>query len=220
MLKADFHIHTCYSIDCSLSLDKVINRCLDTGINCIAVADHGTIAGAVKLKEIAPFPVIIAEEILTPVGEIIGLFLVQEIPSPLPFKEAIAQIKAQGGLVLLPHPFDQFRLSIFNKGSVEELLPFIDIVEVFNARSLFPGSSARAWQLAQQYGLAASAGSDAHTAWEIGKAYVEMEEFNGKEDFLKSLRQGKIIGHRSSLAVHFVSTWTRLKNHLKGKRNC
>jgi len=214
LLKADLHIHTLYSMDCNLSLEQIVNRCLEAGINCIAVADHGTIAGALKLKEIAPFKVIVAEEVLTPFGEIIGFFLSQEIPSPLPAEEVIAQIKAQGGLVALPHPFDQLRLSALRNQLLDDLLPYIDIVEVFNARSLFPGGSARAWQFAQQYGLVVSAGSDAHTASEIGNAYVEMSEFHSKEDFLKSLSQGKIIGRRSSLIVHFASTWARIKKAL------
>lgn len=218
MLKADLHIHTLYSMDCCLSLEQIIHRCLKIGINCVAVADHGTIAGALKLKEIAPFPVIVAEEILTPFGEIMGLFLIREIPSPLSVEEAIANIKSQGGLVTIPHPF---RWPALKDRLPENLLPYIDIIEVFNSRSLFLSSSTRAQQFAQKHGLPASAGSDAHTASEIGNAYVKMPEFQGKEDFLESLSRGRIVGHRSTPIVHFVGIWSRLKKYYsKGKGNC
>ncbi len=213
MLKADLHIHTVYSMDCALSLETIISRCLKIGINCVAVSDHGTIAGALKLKKDASFQVIVAEEILTPYGEIMGLFLTNEIRSPLPAEEAIAQIKAQDGLVCIPHPFDQARLSAFGHEALESLIPKVDIIEVFNARSLFHGSSARAWQLAHKHGLPVSAGSDAHTASEIGNAYVEMPEFIGKDDFIESLKQGRIFGHKSSPLVHVASTWSRFKKH-------
>lgn len=214
MLKADLHIHTAYSMDCATSLPQVIDRCLEIGINCIAVADHGTIAGALKLKEMAPFLVIVAEEILTPFGEIMGVFLSDEVPSPLSAEETIAQIRAQGGLVCIPHPYDRLRLSALKNQTLEKLLPQVDMIEVFNARSLSPSSSVKARQLASRYDILASAGSDAHTPSEIGNAYVEMPEFSGKDDFLESLAHGKIFGHRSSPLVHFASTWLRLKKRI------
>ncbi len=214
MIKADLHIHTAYSMDCTMSLEQIIARCLEVGINCLAVADHNTIAGALKLKEIAPFPIIIGEEILTLDGEVIGLFLSQEIPSKLSITETVAQIKAQDGLVCIPHPYDRLRLSVFRNQVFEDIMPEVDIIEVFNARSLSPGSSARAWQLEQKYGKLVSAGSDAHTPSEIGNACVEMPEFNDKDEFLASLAKGKISGSKSSPTVYFASTWTRLKKHL------
>ena len=214
MIKADLHIHTAYSMDCTMSLEQIIARCLEVGINCLAVADHNTIAGALKLKEIAPFPIIIGEEILTLGGEVIGLFLSQEIPSKLSIEETVAQIKAQDGLVCIPHPYDRLRLSVFRDQVFEDIMPEVDIIEAFNARSLSPGSSTRAWQLARKYGKLVSAGSDAHTPSEIGNACVEMPEFNDKDEFLASLAKGKISGSKSSPTVYFASTWTRLKKHL------
>jgi len=215
LIKADLHIHTTYSMDCTMSLEQIIDRCLEVDINCLGVADHNTIAGALKLKEMAPFLIIVGEEILTLGGEIIGFFLTQEIPSKLSIEETIAQIKAQGGLVCIPHPYDSLRLSIFRNKVLKGVMQEIDIIEAFNARSIFsPGSSSRAWQLAQKYGKPVSAGSDAHTLPEIGNAYVEMPEFNGKDEFLTSLAKGKISGSMSNPTAHFVSTWNRLKKQL------
>ena len=214
MIKADLHIHTAYSMDCTMSLEQIIERCLEVGINCLAVADHNAIEGAIKLKEMAPFPIIVSEEILTLEGEIIGMFISQEIPSKLSAKETVAQIKAQGGLICIPHPYDRLRFSVFRDQVFEDIMPEVDIIEVFNARSFSPGSSTRARQMAQKYGKHASAGSDAHTPSEIGNVCVEMPEFNGKAEFLASLAQGRISGNKSSPTVHFTSTWARLKKRL------
>lgn len=211
MLKADLHIHSSYSMDCLTTPEEIVASCTRKGINCVAITDHGTIAGALKLKEIAPFPVIVGEEILTPWGEIMGLFLTQEIPSGILLVEAVKQIKEQGGLVCLPHPFDTFRLSAIKDGFLGDVLPYLDIIEVFNSRSLLLGNSRRAKLIAQRYHLPASAGSDAHTSYEIGRAYVEMPEFQGKEGFLESLAQGKIFGRRTCPLIHARTTLTRLK---------
>jgi len=106
LLKADLHIHTEYSTDCDIPVEKIIARCTRVGINCVAIADHGTIEGALRMQEIAPFPVVVAEEILTPHGEIMGVFLRHGIPSGWSVRETIARIKNQDALVCLPHPFD------------------------------------------------------------------------------------------------------------------
>ena len=211
MIKADLHIHTEYSMDCNTPLPQVIERCLETGINCIAIADHGTIEGALEMQGLAPFTVIVAEEILTPRGEIMGMFLKEGIPSGLPLEQVIARIKAQGGLVSIPHPFDTLRGFGIGSEILEELAEQIDIIEVFNARSPLLRYSTKAKVFAQKYGIPGSAGSDAHTPNEIGNTYVEMPEFNSKDEFLQALTRGKIFGRRSSILVHFNSAWVRLK---------
>ena len=216
MIKADLHVHTCYSIDCLTPIERIVDRCLEIGINCIAVADHNTIAGALKLREFAPFKVIVAEEILTPVGEIMGLFLSKEVTQRLSPQETISQIKSQGGLVAIPHPFGRLLPWNANPLTSAEILSQVDIIETFNSRSPFSDSNARAWKLAKEQGKAASAGSDAHTLGEIGQAYVEMPEFDGPDDFLNSLAQGKIFGQKSSYLAHFASTWARTRKYILG----
>jgi predicted metal-dependent phosphoesterase TrpH len=211
LLKADLHIHTEYSKDCSTPLDKLVARCLEVRINCIAVCDHGTTEGAIKLKDMAPFTVIVAEEILTPKGEIMGMFLKETIPSGLSVAETISRIRTQGGLVCIPHPRDRFRPSALDGDTLEEIADQIDIVEVFNARTLPFQSQNEVKAFAQKYGLKQSAGSDAHTLAEVGHAYVEMPEFASRDDFLEALAQGRICGHKTNPLAHFLSLGSRLK---------
>jgi len=206
-------VHSNYSRDCAMTLEQIVRKCLDRGINCIALTDHGNADGALRLQQIASFTVIVGQEVLTPDGEIMGLFLKETIPSGLSPSEAVSRIKAQGGLVGAPHPFDPLRG--LKRDTLENLLPQMDFVEVFNSRSLLWSHNTQAKRLASQHGLLATAGSDAHTPGEIGKAYVEMPEFAGKEDFRKSLAQGKIVGRRSSPLVHFATTMANLKQRFK-----
>jgi predicted metal-dependent phosphoesterase TrpH len=211
-LHADLHIHTKYSMDSTASLERIIQRCQETGINCIAVTDHNAIEGAFKMKELAPFTVIPGEEILTPNGEVIGYFLKEWIPSNQPIETVFAAIKAQGGLIGLPHPFDTFR-GLHNLGSrrLEEFAAQVDVVEVFNARSPIPRDSGKARDFALKFGLPGTAGSDAHSPNEIGKTYIEMAAFDGKDSFLQSLRSGEVYSQRSSLLVHLRSILARVR---------
>ena len=218
MIKADLHVHTCYSVDCLTRPDQIARRCLEIGIDCVAVADHNTIAGALKLKEFAALKVIVAEEISTPAGEIMGLFLNEEIPAGLPAQQTISRIHSQGGLVALPHPFGRSLFWIGNRLTSAEILSQVDIIEAFNSRTPFSSGNAKAAKLARNSGKPASAGSDAHTLSEIGRAYVEMPDFDGIEDFLSSLAQGRIVGRKSSHLVHFHSTWARVKKHTCWRR--
>jgi predicted metal-dependent phosphoesterase TrpH len=210
LIKADLHVHTEYSIDSTSSLEKIVDHCLRIGINCLAIADHNTIAGALRLKEIAPFKVIVAEEILTSGGEVIGMFLKDEIPGKLTIEDTIAQIKAQKGIVCIPHPYDNFRLSASRNITFESIMPYVDIVEIYNSRSFLLNNSIKSKKLADRYNKPGSAGSDAHIASEIGRAYVEMEDFSDIESFLAALANGRAIGHKTNPFIHFASSWARL----------
>lgn len=211
MFKADFHIHSQYSMDCKTSLDHIIRACQSKKINCIALSDHGSIEGALKIKNIAPFFVIVAEEILTDKGEIMGMFLQEKVPSGLSMRESIRRIKEQGGLFCAQHPFDKIRSDALKKETMQEIADQIDVVEIFNSRTLLPRSSQLAREFARDHHLPCTAGSDAHSASEIGNAFVEMPEFEDKEGFLQALSQGKVHGHRANPVSRFSALWGRLK---------
>lgn len=214
MLKADLHTHTYFSPDGLTSPEKYVETCLKKGIDCVVVCEHNNIRGAVAVREIAPFKVIVGEEIRSREGEIMGLFLREAVPRGLTPEETVRRIKEQDGLVLVPHPFDRHRNEHMAEGALQRLLPDVDIIEGFNARTTFRGDNERAARFAQEHDLPVSAGSDAHSPGELGRAYVEMPDFEGPQEFLLALRQGRIVGRLSSPAVHLLSRWAWLRRRL------
>ena len=242
-MKVDMHVHTCYSKDATLSLETIIESCRLRGLDGVVIADHNTIAGALALQEIAPCPpapglsrartgwqvpgqattcqgrpllVIVGEEIDTTKGEILGLFLKEEIPGGFTPEEAIARIREQGGLVGVSHPLDRLRRAAMRRVALLDILDELDFLEGFNSRVTFPSDNRKAQALAQAHGLPITAGSDAHTAYEIGQAYLEMPSFNGRGGFLEALKEGQIFGRLTPPWIHIVTTWTKLRAKLLG----
>jgi predicted metal-dependent phosphoesterase TrpH len=171
--------------------------CRRLGLAPVFLTDHDSIAGALQLG--ATQRVVVGEEVMTTDGELIGLFLDHEVPAGLTPKEAAARIKGQGGLIYLEHPYDPFRRHL-SEDAIEALSDLIDIVEVFNGRS-DDEANRRAEDLCGALGATPGAGSDSHSTREFGTVYVEMEDFQGAEDFLIKLRDGKIVKRRAKLLL-------------------
>ena len=190
MVRVDLHSHTRYSFDSAMPPAVLVDRCVRRGITCLAVTEHNTIAGALAVREIAPFKVIVGEEIKTNRGEIIGLFLREEVPRGLSPQETVERIRSQGGLVAVPHPYDRFRGSRLKEEVLDLLADQFDIMEAFNARTTLLRDSQRAEAFGRAHGHALGIGSDSHTPIEIGGAYIEMEDFNLRDtvEFLEKLR--------------------------------
>ena len=212
-------MHTRFSPDSDTRPERLVDRCRKVGLNCIAVTDHNTIDGALVVRRAADFTVIVGEEVTTTEGEITGLFLDEAVPRGLSPLETAKRVKAQGGLVSIPHPFDRFRRSVISRKALDEILPYTDIVEVFNSRNSFSDADRRAQDFAREHGLLASGVSDAHTTMELGRTYVEMPEFDGTpEGFKRALAEGTIVGRRTSPLIHVVTTFTKLRKRLMRTR--
>jgi predicted metal-dependent phosphoesterase TrpH len=198
MIRVDLHVHSSASPDCSIEPERVARGCRQLGLSPVFLTDHDTIAGALQLRA-AGWRAVVGEEVLTTEGELIGLFLERPIHSGLTPKETALEIKARGGLVYLEHPYDPFRRHLSEAG-IEALADLIDIVEVFNTRS-DEEANRRAEDLCEILGAAPGAGSDAHTLKGIGSVYVEMEDFEGAQDFLAKLRDARIVKRRPKLVI-------------------
>jgi predicted metal-dependent phosphoesterase TrpH len=191
LIRVDLHLHSSASADCHVEPEQVAARCRRLGLSPVFLTDHNSIEGASRLQAMAGQRVVVGEEIMTSDGELIGLFLRRLVPKGLGALETALEIKAQGGLVYLEHPYDSFRRHL-DEGAIEAVAHLIDIVEVFNGRS-DEKSNRLAEELRQTLGVAAGAGSDAHSLAEVGSVYVEMEDFEGAQDFLVKLRRSRIV---------------------------
>jgi hypothetical protein len=199
MIRLDMHIHTKYSKDGFLTANQLVRACRKKGLNSIAICDHNTIKGALEFRDKVDVKVIVGEEIETERGEVIGLFLKNEVPSGLSVLKTIEMIKEQGGLVYIPHPFDGFRKSAIDIIVLKRIVDKIDIIEVFNSRTLFHHANEDALRFARENNILPAVGSDAHTEYEVGNSYMEMEDFNTKEEFLKSLKNARLFTQRTPL---------------------
>jgi predicted metal-dependent phosphoesterase TrpH/glycosyltransferase involved in cell wall biosynthesis len=201
-LLADLHLHTSWSHDCSIEVDELLDHAEAQGLGAIAVTDHNVFGGAMEAVERARgrrLVVIPGEEIKTADdGEVIGLFLRAEIPRGLSFGETIEAIRAQGGLVYLPHPFDRLH-AIPSPATLHRHLAEIDVFEVYNARLLFEAYNEEALRFARKYNLTAGAGSDAHVLAGVGTGAVRMRRFSGPEEFLVSLHDAEVLRRPKSL---------------------
>lgn len=209
MLKADLHVHSCFSGDCSSPLEGIIAYAVRAGLGCINICDHNTIEGALKLRDMAPFKVIVSEEIESTEGEIMGLFLSQTIPPGLSPEGTIEAIRRQKGLVLVPHPFELVRSSSIKAKALERIKHLVDIIEVRNAKTWPIQDTGRPLRFARENNLHISAGSDAHTLKEIGNYFMEMSDFSDPDTFLVSLDAAKIRGTGTGFATHCYSMGCR-----------
>jgi predicted metal-dependent phosphoesterase TrpH len=213
-VRADLHCHTIYSKDSLTPLEGVIRACRRKGIDRVAITGHNTVEGALRLRELAPELVIVGEEIKTTHGEIQAFFIEEFITPGLSPEETVARIWAQGGVVGVPHPLDPTRSEAMGEEHLRRIVPLVDCIEVFNARTTFAIHNRRAAEFARAHGLPGTAGSDAHTAFEIGRAYVEMPAFDGPASFLVALARGRVIGRRSLPLVHLFSRWATFRKRL------
>jgi predicted metal-dependent phosphoesterase TrpH len=198
-------------MDCRNELEDIVKRCQKLGLTCIAIADHDAVEGGLELQKIAPFKVIVAEEVQTYNGEVMGMFLKKRIASGIPLQQAIAAIKEQGGLVNIPHPFDPMRGLRLNADEFNKLASQIDLIEVFNARVPTTQTNTKAVNFAKEHNLPGTAGSDSHSILELGSVAVTMNDFNTPAEFLAALRTATIEGKRASPFVHFHSTVAKIK---------
>jgi predicted metal-dependent phosphoesterase TrpH len=203
LIDVDLHMHTSHSYDCATDVEGLLDHCVSEGFGAIAITDHNEISGAFEAQRIArekskPIAVIAGEEVMTSQGEVIGLFLNEKIERDMTMTETIDEIHRQGGLVLMPHPFDRLH-TIPDGATLHRLLDRIDIFEIYNSRLMFESFNDDAQRFAAKYNLVQSAGSDAHVLQGIGTAINRIPEFEGPEEFLVSMRHNEIIRRPKSL---------------------
>ncbi len=211
LIDVDLHMHTDHSYDCATPVEVLLAEARAKGLGAIAVTEHNEISGALEAAAKAKgIKVIVGEEVKTASqGEVIGLFIKEKIPRGMTLQETIAEIKRQGGLVYVPHPFDRMH-SVPDYKHLLDVVDDIDLIEVFNPRVAIAEFNEEAVRFAAKYRMVAGAGSDAHVPQGLGSVRIRMRDFDGPEQFLESLRGADIIRNPASLfyvqALKFLQT--------------
>jgi hypothetical protein len=213
LIEVDLHMHTDHSHDCATPVEVLLATAREQGLGAIAVTDHNEISGALEARAQAAdagVKVIVGEEVKTAgQGEVIGLFIHEKIPRGLSLSETVAEIKRQGGLVYVPHPFDRMH-SVPDYEHLLTILDDVDAIEVFNPRVAIGAFNEEASRFAAKYRIPAGAGSDSHVAQGLGSVRIRMRDFEGPQEFMQSLRDADILTRPSSLlyvqALKFLQT--------------
>ncbi len=213
-IHCDLHMHTDHSPDCATPVEVLLETAKERGLGAIAITDHNEVSGALEARELAEsdggIKVIVAEEVKTAhQGEVIGLFIEEKIERGMSLAETIAEIKRQGGLVYVPHPFDRLH-SVPDYEHLLEVVDEIDILEVFNPRIAIDSFNEEAVRFARKYGIVPGAGSDSHVAQGLGSVKIRLHDFEGPSEFLESMRAADIVRKHKNLvyvqALKFLQT--------------
>jgi predicted metal-dependent phosphoesterase TrpH len=219
LIEVDLHMHTDHSGDCATPVDVLINTARDRNLGAIAITDHNEVSGALEARKLAEelgdIKVIVAEEVKTAEqGEVIGLFLEEKIPKGLTMAETIREIRAQGGLVYVPHPFDRFH-SVPDYEHLLDIVEEIDLLEVFNPRVAVTAFNEEAVRFAAKYRIVPAAGSDSHVAQGLGSVRQRIHDFDGPAEFLEAMRDADITRKHKNLVyvqtLKFLQTTGRPK---------
>lgn len=217
MVRLDLHVHTKYSHDSVAPVRSVLDRCRRSGLGLVAITDHNNIRGALEAREAADFPVIVGEEVKSSQGDIIGLFLEETVPARLSPSETVERIKAQGGLVGVPHPFDRVRPTALGRSALLEILPDVDFLEGYNGHTLLPVDNKKGVDFADEHSLATVASSDSHSALELGRTYTEVpdELWDGTpQGLLRAIRAGQWTGRRPNPLLMMAPGYAKLRKVL------
>ena len=219
-VRIDMHTHSEYSPDSRTPLAEQLKALLTAKIDIVCATDHNTIEGGLRLQDLAKdqIRVIVGEEVSSRDGEIIGLFLEKAIPRDLSADETIARIKDQGGLVSVPHPFSRNRLYHIRRSALERVWQQIDFIEIFNAREAFAADNRRAEAFAKERNIPGAVASDAHRISEIGRAWLEIDNFGDKASFVAAVRGGTVHGRLTGSAIHLATRYDVFRKWLGRRR--
>jgi predicted metal-dependent phosphoesterase TrpH len=208
-LSIDFHCHTSISKDSLTTPGQLLVAMRRKRLDRVVVTDHNSISGALSAYSLDPERIIIGEEIMTTKGEILAAYVSKEIPRGLSPQESILRLREQGAFISVAHPFDSWRNGAWKMEDLLEITPLVDAIEIFNARCTSRMDNQRAVDYARMHHLPGVAGSDAHAAFELGKARLVLPEFEGAEGLRNVIAQGEVSGDLSPFWVHFGSWYAR-----------
>lgn len=216
MLTVETHCHTDASGDCRVRVEDLIKTARRRGIDRLVITDHNSISGALRAKQLDPELIIIGEEIMTEQGELLAFFVSEEVPRHLPPLEAIRILREQGAYISVSHPFDPRRG--WPLRALEAIAPHVDAVEIFNARNIRPAYNEAAQRFATRFKLGGTAGSDAHTLIEVGRATMQVPEFTDAASLRAAMPQAQYTTRASGPLIRLASRYAAIVNRVSRNR--
>ena len=214
-MRTEFHVHTRASHDSFMGRRALLSACKAQRVGCVAITDHNEVKGAIAFKpylEAHGVSVIVGEEVFTSEGEIIGLFLTERIEPDMTPEETVAEIRRQGGVVYVPHPYDEKRhRTVLSPDAQRRLASEFDCMEIHNGRNADPLYSAAQADIASGLGVPGVVGGDSHCFFEIGRNVCVTEEPFVRESFARVLDSARFevsgchpLAHAATRVVRFV----------------
>jgi predicted metal-dependent phosphoesterase TrpH len=213
LINVDFHCHTSFSEDSTIQLASLLDDCDRKGIQKLAITDHNRIDGALEAEKRWPLRIIPGLEIMTSLGELIAYFVREPVAQGLTPFETIRALKAQNAVISVSHPFDRWRNGGWKNPGLLEIVPYLDAIEIFNAHCITNLPNRQAQKFANAHNLPGTAGSDAHSRYEIGVAGLTLEDFHDSDGLRRALRSAAVFGHRTSIGTRMIK---RVNNSFRG----
>lgn len=206
-LRVEFHCHSIYSKDSLTTPKALIEAARHAHLDRLIITDHNSIGGALETQKLAPELIIVGEEIMTTRGELLAAFVTEELPAGLEPLEAIRRLRAQGAFISVSHPFDVYRNGHWELPDLLMIMPLVDAVETFNSRCMNMQPNLQAREFARKYKMAGTVGSDAHTALEVGRSTLVLDEFQNGTDLRRVINSGLETVRLSSPLIHLTSRY-------------
>jgi hypothetical protein len=185
-VKVDLHVHTIYSRDSLITPKDLVFYAKKSGLTAVAITDHDTVEGALKIAKETDFLIIPGIEVSSRNGHIVGLNLQEPVEKGLSADETVDKIHEAGGIAIACHPFALFKGSLGKHTNAK-----FDAIETINA-SAFPFNccTKKAQEIADRFGLSRVAGTDAHYGPAIGYAYTLIDAEPQVDAISKAITKG------------------------------
>jgi predicted metal-dependent phosphoesterase TrpH len=208
VLSVELHTHSSLSHDGRDPIELLLEQARAVGLDALAVTDHDELEASLRAAELAPDYGLVGipgMEVTCEAGHVLALGIREAIPPGLSFSETLDRIREQGGLAVVPHPFQESRHGVLDKISKDELAT-ADAIEVYNSRLLTGRSNRQAERFARRRGLPMTAGSDAHIAEMVGQAVTTVDADEASMGaILDAIREGRttVEGERTPWRISF-----------------